>query len=152
MTTDHKSNGDLVAEHQTASGPSSPNAAKRKRADSNKTQPRQSQAQAQLFKDLLELLNSSVASASHHLCSITLTPMIDTIPHPQSCTCHCPTRRDSPTPTAIPTSAQNLTMTTNTPPSLSACRKISTQTSTTSNMTSIMLSTPSSSLSPPRIH
>jgi hypothetical protein len=152
MTTDLKSNGDLVAEHQTASGPSSPNAAKRKRADSNKTQPRQSQAQAQLFQDLLELLKSSVASASHHLCSIMLTWMIDTIPHPRFCTCHCPTRRDSPILTVIPISAQNLTMTINTPLSLSACRTTSTQTSTTLNMISTMLSIPSSSLSPPRIH
>jgi hypothetical protein len=152
MTTDHKSNGDLVAEHQTASGPSSPNAAKRKRADSNKTQQAQSQAQAQLFQDLLELLNSSVASASHHLWSITLILMIDTIPHPRSCTCHCLTRRDSRIPTVIPTSDQNLTMTTNTPLLLRACKTICTQTSTTSNMTSTMLSTPSSSLSPPMIH
>jgi hypothetical protein len=73
MTAVHQSNGDLVAEHQTAPGISSPNASKRKRADSNNTQQQQSQPQAQLFQDLLELLNSSVASVSQHLYSIMLT-------------------------------------------------------------------------------
>jgi hypothetical protein len=151
MTTVHQSNGDLIAEHQTAPGIASPNASKRKRADSTKTQQAQSQPQAQLFKDLLELLNSSVASVSHHLYSITLTPMIDMIPHPRSCTCHCLTRRDSPRPTVIPPSAQSSTMMINIPLSLRACRTTSIQTLTTLNMTLTMLLIPSSSLSQPRI-
>ncbi|KAI4794813.1 hypothetical protein E4T44_12456 [Aureobasidium sp. EXF-8845] len=58
MTALHQSNGDLIADHQTAPGSASPNATKRKRADSNKTHQAESQPQAQLFKDLLELLNS----------------------------------------------------------------------------------------------
>ncbi|KAI4738486.1 hypothetical protein E4T50_11039 [Aureobasidium sp. EXF-12298] len=64
MTTDQQSNGDLVVEHPTAPGESSPNATKRKRADSDKTQPPQSQLQAQLFQDLLELLNTNDPSPS----------------------------------------------------------------------------------------
>ena len=87
MTTDQQSNGDLVVEHPTAPGDSSPNATKRKRADSDKTQPPQSQLQAQLFQDLLELLNTSVASATHHPGSVILTLILGMIPRPRSCTC-----------------------------------------------------------------
>ena len=152
MTSDQQSNGDLAVEHQPAPGDSSPNATKRKRANSDKPQQPQSPSQAQLFQDLLELLNTSVASTTHRLCSIMLTLRIDTIPHPRSCTCHCPTRRDSPKPTAIRPNVQNLIMTTKIPPSLRACRTISTQTSTTSNKTSTTLSILSSNLSRPRIH
>lgn len=152
MTTDPQSNGDLVVEHQTATGESSPNATKRKRANLDKPQQPQSPSQAQLFQDLLELLQTYVASTIQHPCSLILTVVLDTTPHPRSYTCHCPTRRDSPKPTAIRPSVQNLTTTTNTPPSLRACRTTSTQTSMTSNETLIMLWTPSASLSRLRIH